>query len=170
MNYYVLDETVASNLCWDSATYTSEHKGPDPKLNGRNESENCFFPHQEQLSSNIHLEVHHKPVVSAPFTDTRKHKTAPGLWGVWARGRCSEDDAQLLLHGPVSPQEMPQQWELWMLCQHLLVCIRTTQATTADKMEPQRSCKQKWSLQSSCCLGRNSLCLGGHSIQAITWL
>lgn len=81
--------------------------------------------------------------ISKCTTKTHTNTRAPGLRGVWAHGRCSGSDAQPLLHGSLSPLELPQLQELWMLSQHLLVCIRTTQTTTADKLEAQGSLQTK---------------------------
>lgn len=85
-------------LCWDCHLYTSEHMSPEPKLSRRNEGENCFFP-QASIS---------KCTTNVLWGLLLQTHTNAGLWGVWARERCSGDDVQNLLHGPLSPQELPQ--------------------------------------------------------------
>jgi len=93
MDYYVLGATVVSNLPWDSATHTSEHTGPNPKLNGGKESEDYFSPCQVQVPLNGHIKDHHKALVSSSITHTHKCKRPPGLWGVQADRRWSEEDS-----------------------------------------------------------------------------
>lgn len=162
MNYYVLDETVACNLCWDCHLYTSEHTSPEPKLSRRNEGENCFFPHQgkkqcfpqasiSKCTTNV-LWV----LLLQTHTNTRQHQACEEFEHVGgAQGMMLRTCSMVLCPHRSCPSS-----ELWMLCQHLLVCIRTIQATTADKLEAQRSLQTKM----------NSPCLVGHSFQATIWL
>lgn len=79
--------------CLETATFTSEHVGPDPKLNERNESEDYFSPCQVQVPLNSHAKVHHKALASASITDTHKRNRLPGLQGVQADQRQSDSSA-----------------------------------------------------------------------------
>lgn len=154
INYYVLDETVACNLYLRLYHLYASDTSPDPKLSGRNKSENFFFPHQVQLSSNIHLREHHKPLVSASITDTQAQEStlpvgrlstgevlrgwcsAPAPWSSVptgaALGALNAVPAPPCLHQ--SPPQLPQ-----------LITWRHN-----------NPCKQ------SCCLSRSSLCSVGH--------
>lgn len=92
----------------------------------------CNFPQTSISKCTTNLQW---VLLSQTHTNTRQHQACEESEHVEG---CSGDDAQHLLHGPLSPQELPQLRELGMLCQHLLVCTRTTQTTTADKLEAQR--------------------------------
>lgn len=73
--------------CLETATCTSAHTGPDPKLNGRNESEDCFSPCQLHVPLTSHAKWHHKALV-CPTSETLKCERSPGQRGVCAsRGR-----------------------------------------------------------------------------------
>lgn len=159
MDYYVLGATVASNLPWDSATFTSEHVGPDPKLNERNESEDYFSPCQVQVPLNSHAKVHHKAPVSSSITDTHKRNRLPGLQGVQADQRQSDSSATAtwssapaagawgaVLAAPFFAPELP----------------KLPQLINWRHDDP---CKQNWTSW-SCCLGRNPLCLTASHYQA----
>lgn len=73
-----------------TATLTSEHMGPHPKLNWRNQSEDYFSPCQIEVPFSSHAP---QSFVSASITDTHKCKWPPGLWGARADWRWPEEDS-----------------------------------------------------------------------------
>ena len=163
MDYYVLGATVASNLPWDSVARTSEHTGPNPKLNARNESEDYFSPCQVQVPLNSHIKVHYKALVSVSITDIHKCKRPPGLQGVWADWRRSEEDRSATatwssaLTGATPSAEAPGAQGAMLVAPFF--ASEPPKLPQLINWRHDDPCKQNWTSRSLCCLGRNSPCV-----------
>lgn len=114
MDYYVVGATVAINSPWDSATHALERAGPDPKLNGRNESEDYFCPCRLRAPLTSHAKRHHTALVSPSVRDTQTPETA---WSArsWSRRSPPEADRSATDTQSSALAGAAPLWGLWEL-------------------------------------------------------